>query len=443
MRCRIRVAAALALTGLPLGCDRGPTPAGPDIVLITIDTLRADRLGCYGYFRDTSPSVDAFAREATLFENAIAPIATTLPSHATLMTSTHPLRHGILANLDSFERPLRADRGLRTAAQMLADLGYVTAGFVSATPLKKATGIGLGFRHWDEPEETERRARETTDAVLRWLDTAPSRPWFLWIHYFDPHAPADPPAPFDTMFRADERLVRYLRERRFGGAEHAKYQFNLQNRYDGEVRYVDAEIGRLFADLRARGVWDGAAIVVTADHGEGLGQHGEPAHSVIHNEQLRIPLLLKVPGRPGGRREQGLVALEDVLPALVDELGIPLPEEDRRQFEGASPFRGATRETVASVRSIRPDLFGTQRKFSLQSREWKYCLISDAPDELFDLREDPYELDNVIDAHPDVAGALRRELVARIGTYASRDSLVQQITAPEHLAELRALGYVE
>jgi arylsulfatase len=454
-----RVTAALMIAGpLQLSCGSEPPPEKPPVILITIDTLRADRLGCYGYFRETSPFLDLFAEEAILFENVIAPMATTLPSHLSLLTSTHPLRHGILSNVDYFKQAFEGEGRIRTAAQMFSDIGYETAAFVSASPLRALTGISIGFETFNEPDSTQRIAQETTDAVLEWLDRERDRPLFLWVHYFDPHDPYASPFPYSEFFLADDELDRYLTERRFLGGEHAAGVRQIQDHYDGEVRYTDYQIGRLFAGLKERGIWDDAAVAVTADHGEGLGQHGVWVHGVIHNEQIRIPLIVKLPGmtRADSRRETGLVALLDVLPMLVEELRLPVSDGDRRQFGGTNPLDGAAREYALSVRSLRRDKFGTTRKFSLTSSGWKYSLRTDAPDELFDLRRDPHELTNVIESNPEIAAEHRERIMARIeGEYRMRniargesyraraDSQIPERASAEHLEELRALGYVD
>ena len=182
--------AGLALgSAASLSCAPAAPPAS--VVLITIDTLRADHLGCYGYFRHTSPFIDQLAADGLLFERAITPMSTTLPAHTSLMTSAYPARHGVLSNLNFYHQPVVTDKGFQTAAQMFREAGYLTAGFVSSPGLGEESGITAGFQVFDE--SGIRDAFTTTSRVIDWLDSVPARPFFLWVHYFDPHHPYDPP----------------------------------------------------------------------------------------------------------------------------------------------------------------------------------------------------------------------------------------------------------
>jgi len=420
-------------------------PSGlPDIVLVTIDTLRADRLGCYGYFRDTSPELDRLAGEAHVFDNAYTHMSTTLPSHVSMMTSTHPLRNGVRGNFDVFEVPVR-EAGVRMLAQMLGDLGYTTAGFVGAAPLKRITGIAAGFDTWDEPDGPERRAAETTDRVLEWLSARPRRPFFLWVHYYDPHEDYSPPPPYDTMFRTNQAELRYLEENDYTFWTHPAIQ--QQSRlYDGEVRYVDTEFGRLRAGLEELGAFDDAAVVVAADHGEGLGQHDWISHDRLHNELIRVPLLLRLPGMGPGReqRHTGLVGLVDLVPTLVEELGLPIPDDVRAQFEGHSMLGSASREWVFAERTYgREDKVGAGDQYTLLGQRWKYFLSTQAEDELFDLSADPRESHDVLDANPDTAAVLRERIEELVRGAASPEPGEHPALPPDHVEQLRALGYVD
>jgi arylsulfatase len=429
---------AMALTA---SCA-GPPDRPPDIVLITIDTLRADRLGCYGYYRDTSPHLDRFAAEAVLFERTFSHAGSTLPSHASLMTSTHPARHRQYGN----DTPFDPDRvGLRTLAQMLEAAGYRTAAFVSAAVLKRASGMDTGFAVFGQPETAECRAAETTDRALAYLDgTADDRPLFLWVHYFDPHDPYEPPGEFLRMFPLDQAQLVYLEANEFTHWDHPGIR-SANAGYDGEVRYVDQEVGRLLDGLRARGIWDDAAVTVTADHGDGLGQHDWLVHGRIHNEILGVPLLMKLPRASGvapGRRS-GLAALVDVVPTLVEELALPVGPDTAAQFEGRNLLRGPARESVFSERTrTRPDRVGSGEKSALQSRRWKLTLASEEGEELFDLEEDAFELRNVAGEHPEVAEEMRADILSRLGATADPETAPGEFTA-ERMEELRALGYVE
>jgi len=432
-------AVLLGALGVVTGCERTP----PSIVLVTIDTIRADHLGAYGYFRDTSPVFDGFAAEGVLFERAYAPMATTLPVHVSLLTGTTTLRHGVKGNFGTTLQALDGAMGLRTFAQVLRGLGYETAAFVSATPLKRHTGIDAGFVHFDQPSAKRRRAAGTTDRALAWLDIAASmRPIFLWVHYFDPHDPYDPPEPFDASFRADADLRGFLRALGLSEWDDPEIQ-RINDLYDGEILYTDGQLGRLFAALREAGLWDESAVVVAGDHGEGLGQRDWLEHGRIYDEHIRVPLVIRLPDGEGrGRRSARLASLVDVVPTLVAALDLPVAETDRAQWEGNDllapkpPRRFAFAERV---HRYHPD-WEPGPKYALVGRRWKYFHRPLGSDELFDLHADPLETRNVIEAHPRVAAAM----LSRI-----RRALVHDVRRePEELPldvreELEALGYVE
>ena len=275
-----------------------PKSISSNIIVITIDTLRADHLGCYGYFRDTSPNIDQFAQDAVLFENAFTTMSTTLPAHLSLMTSTYPPAHGVKGNMDIWKRPFAGSDGITTLAQAMQLLGHETAAFVSATPLKPHSGIQVGFDTYDVPNRTERRAAATNRQVFDWLDQTREKPFFLWIHYFDPHAPYRPPSPYKASFATDPRQQEYLSSIDVSLAKFPRLHAT-HNAYDGEIRYTDQHIRNLVDRVREQGLWENSTIVLTADHGEALGQHAWLDHGRIYNEQLHIPLLIKLRQRRG------------------------------------------------------------------------------------------------------------------------------------------------
>lgn len=414
------------------------------IVVVTIDTLRADRLGTYGYGRDTSPVLDGLARQGTTFERAVTTMSTTLPAHTSLWTSLLPIETGVVANGTKYN--VGTERRIRFFAEMLRDIGYQTAAFVSATPLKSRTGIAQGFALYDEPEVTQRSATETTDRVLAWLAAEPAEPFFLWVHYFDPHIPYEPPAPYDTMFSADEEMIDHLRQLRFPYPEDEEI-LRINDLYDGEVRYVDSELGRLFAELDAMGCFDDSTIVVTSDHGEGLGQHDWLQHGRIFNEQLLVPLIIKFPESAGlaGRRFSGLTSIVDLVPTLVAALDLPFDEADRQQLRGYDALSGARRYAL-SQRTVRPNLrlWGLGKRYSLQSERWKYLLATEGEDVLYDLERDEAEVENVIGRYPRQARKMREELTAILveRSAATPALAVTEELSPDVIEELRSLGYL-
>jgi arylsulfatase A-like enzyme len=338
---RLRVLAAVILALSPLGC--GPE-SRPDVLLVVVDTLRADQLGAYGQPGSPTPSLDALAGSGVLFERAVAASSRTAPSHASLMTSLFVNEHSI-----GYSNGGSRLAGEPTLADHFAEAGYDTAAFVSNYMLRRGMGLDRGFEVYDDelgrvetnrPDVVERIARDTTERALAWLGSGRARPWFLFVHYQDPHGPYEPPPPYDERFArkpgADEAPLR-IRGNVSGGPGMPEYQrlpglrfpSQYRARYLGEVAYADEWIGRLLrgAEASARGP---LVVVMTSDHGESLGEddlyflHGEMTlPSVSH-----VPLLLRAPGLEPQRRAE-LVHHVDVLPTLLDLAGLPVPERAR------------------------------------------------------------------------------------------------------------------
>jgi len=419
--------------------------ATPNVILITADTLRADHLGCYGYFRGTSPAIDQLARDGLLFERALAPMATTLPSHTSIMTSTYPVRHGVLSNLRFFHRPVPTAGDLQTAAQMFKDAGYATAAFTSSSPLSAASGIDAGFDVFVAPPPYDRRrtdfsAEETTRSALAWLSGAPT-PFFLWVHLFDPHAPYNAPAPFNRAYVDEPLLFRFLDRLQFPPSTYSRAA-KLANLYDDEILYMDGQIARLMWSLKQRSLYDDAVIVFSGDHGEGLLQHNVPGHGIVWNEQLRVPLIFKFPRNDGvhrGRR-QDLASLIDILPTITEEAALPLPTD---QFDGIDLLK-QTRSSVLSQREVRLTTGWRRPLYTLTTARWKYFHYDqgDHPDRLYDLGADPYETDDVIAQHADIASAMRAEIVQLLGKGESSSHLRTDKPVPDGVREqMRQLGY--
>lgn len=454
-------ALALLWAGLPACRRETPAPApppAPDVVLITLDTTRADHLGCYGYFRDTSPRLDEFARECVVFDRCIVPMATTLPTHLSILTALYPLEHGTLANVRHDGRRFEPSPSLLSYAMVAQEAGYATAACVSATPVKRFTGIDRGFEFFDEPPGIERKAGRTTEVALRWLDEhdarPASKPLFLWVHYYDPHTPHTPPPPFDTWFETDAALEAHLAERRF--AERAT-QLNGEimvareavNLYDGEIRFMDEQLGRLLDALRRRPAWPRTVVAIIGDHGEGLCQHGLPGHGYIWHEHLHVPLLIRAPGLVPRRTAQPISAV-DLLPTVLGLMpGLPrggLPQQASGRDVLAT---GDADDALFSQQSGRERADQAHPTFALTTAEWKYVYHEGAPDELYQLSVDPFELVNVREQHADVAADLRATLLDRRAEQLERGREIQADTPdrpapldPAELERLRSLGYV-
>jgi arylsulfatase A-like enzyme len=284
----LAVAAGLAL--LPLLCS-----PHPNLVLITIDTLRADHVGVYGDAAAETPTLDALARRGVRFARARSAAPLTGPSHATILTGVYPPQHGVRDNVNFV-----LDNRHPTLAGLLKEKGYRTAAFVGAYPLASAFGFGRGFERFGEGfhetaalgQGAERPGNEVADAALEWLASTGRDPFFVWIHLYDPHAPYTPPAPYAERFR--------------------------DRPYDGEIAFADAQVGRVLEALRTARRDANTLVVVLSDHGEGLGEHGEATHGMlVYDSTLHVPWIMAGPGVPAGRVVADEVGTVDVLPTLL------------------------------------------------------------------------------------------------------------------------------
>jgi len=410
----------------PIGNARG---ARPPIVLITIDTLRADRLGSYGSARGLTPSLDAFAREATRFTAAVSQVPLTLPSHATILTGLHPAHHGVRSN-DGF----RLSPAAPTLAESLKSAGYATGAFIGGYPLRRSSGLARGFDRYDDEflassDAIERSADAVIQSAEAWVDANAAQPFFAWIHLFDPHSPYTPPPPFAAGHR--------------------------DNPYDGEVAYTDAAIGRFLDHLRQRSLFASAAIVVVADHGESLGEHGERTHGTfLYDSTIRVPLLIKlsVPrsarpsaGRPAdaGAQDAGTIGVPvetaDLAPTIAALAGATLERVDGRSVlplidgEAGDPDRPAYAESY-----YQNVLLGWSPLRAVRTARWK--LVEAPRSELYDLEHDPGELQNRLAERAALASGLQRALQA---IDSSGDATAQAPTpaARESAERLRSLGY--
>lgn len=454
------------LATLFAGCERSsrreaakPRTGKYNVVLITIDTLRADHLGCYGYFRDTSPNMDALAHESVLFENAYAPMATTLPSHTSIMTGTHPLEHGILANVGDGGRPFRPTERLKTFAQFASTGGYKTAAFVSAAPLASDGGLNVGFDVYNEPSAEMRRAPATTSAALKWLDGVGDERFFLFVHFFDPHTPYRPPPPYDSLFSDDPQLEQFLADREIPQrvepdlckGRHPTITRSATNLYDGEIRYTDEHIKKLLDRLAALGLTDKTIIVLTADHGEGLGQHNWPQHGRVWNEQLHVPLMIRFPGAENikPRRIPLLVSLLDVMPTVVAHLSADWAPAFAEQASGRNVLVANFEPSpVLSHRSARDCGDNSGPRDALTTPGWRFLAYPRHGHLLFDLTTDPYELQNTF--VPDSEAATRwietRKRIVR--AYKTRGVRLREGMSTEAVAlsrqriqQLQSIGY--
>jgi len=443
---------ALALSALACGPE-----LPPNVVLVSIDTLRADALSAYGGV--PTPTIDRLASEGVLFEAAFAPTPATAPSHATLFTGQDPLRHGLLRNGD----PL--PEAATTLAEAFRAAGYRTAAFVSSYVLDPRFGWAQGFDHYDAelPEQSatlkkspypgafwagqhfagfDRRATATTLAASRWLESAPE-PFFLFVHYFDPHAPYAPPEIYAQRLASRSFS---LENRSVVGLTPAQLE-NQIRLYHGEVLYVDESLGALLEAIGARRSRRSTLTVLVGDHGEGLGQHGWLEHALyLYDEQIHVPLVVHWPGRlAAGRRVRAQVGLVDVAPTIAELAGLPpLPAVDGHSL--AAVARGAAEppaRALFGLRALVSEATGWDHgiKSSVRTPRWKYIRAPESGDELFDLAADPGELRNVLAKQPDVVAGLRGLLETHVASLPGAAPAAP--LSEETRRALQALGYLD
>jgi len=428
-----------------------------NIVLISLDTLRADHLGCYGYFRDTSPNIDAFAEESIFFERCIVPMATTLPSHAAILTGTYPLENGVIYNTVHGGSRFVTTPTLRSFAELCAEDGYSTAAFISAAALKKGTGIEIGFQVFDECAGPERRAAATTNAALNWLNKLDRTPYFLWVHYYDPHFPFSPPRPYQKLFTSDPGLEAFIKERKVAPTglrplvevrDRARQSINA---YDGEIRYLDDQLARLLNRLKELPNWDRTVVLLVGDHGEGLCQHNETAHGGTWNEQLHAPMMLRVPGQPP-RRVASVVSCVDALPTMLGLIDLPGLDPLLKQASGRDLLHGQFQAAPVLSQDTGRLIDEPGYRYTLTSDRWKYFLLTNetAGDRLYDLQNDPFELHDQSQEKPELVQGLKRSLLELIQQQQKRRGVLlgDADTIPENIdpalqEQLRALGYVD
>jgi arylsulfatase A-like enzyme len=417
------------------------------VLLVTIDTLRADRVGAYGAKRPVSPNLDALAARGILYEKVYAPTGTTCPSHATLFTSRSPLAHGLVRN------GMVLHEEERTLPELLRDAGWQTAGFVSSYPLKRRFGFAQGFDHYDDGFEGsdatmsdeswegvrvegtfDRRGSDTVDVLLAWLDARiDERPLFVWLHLFDPHSPYDAPRAFRA--RSPARADKIARE---------------TAAYEAEIAYADTQVGRAIdAFERASGL-EAPLLVVTSDHGEGLWDHGWPTHNrYLYEEELRVPWIAAWEGRlPAGTRVGQPAHLIDVAPTLAGWLGldtgaVAFDGVDLGGASGADPERSLWLQRPY-YESGRPDKGERGWGFGVRAGRWKLIEAADeGRRELYDLEFDPGERTNLAASQPGRAEVLSRSLAAwREAELEKARPGVLRLDAGD-VEALRALGYLD
>jgi arylsulfatase A-like enzyme/Tfp pilus assembly protein PilF len=420
-----QAAGAVELGRLPKGADREAL----NLLVVTLDTTRADRLGAYGKpTASTTPVFDRLAGDGVLFEQAMTSAPLTLPAHATMFTGHFPPQHGVRDNGGFF-----LDPSATTLAERLKARGYQTGAFVGAFVLDSKWGLDQGFDHYADDFDlskvkalslgnVQRPASEVVDLALPWLQSVAGQRFFAWLHFYDAHAPYEPPEPFASQFRGQP--------------------------YNGEVAYVDAQLGRVVAFLEARGLLETTVVVVVGDHGESLGEHEEGTHGFfVYETSTHVPFLIRAPfDRTRGRRVTSLVRTADLAPTVLDLLGT-------EPAAGEAPAPGKSLVPVMTGASADLAAEGyAEAMYPLHHYGWsalravrigQYKLIDAPRPELFDLTADPGETTNLFESRRDVGNRLQRTLRALEAQFARAAAPAKAETIdPETRARLTSLGYV-
>jgi arylsulfatase A-like enzyme len=436
------LAAAAALLALGIGAcgprGTGARAAPRDVILISIDTLRASHLGCYGYGKPTSPHLDRFREDAVLFREAISTAPSTLAAHASMMTSLVSRQHGA-----SFDLHRRLAPSFLTVAGVFRQHGYRTISFNDGGQIAAELGIGNGFELYRSSPPTDRyHFADVVGQATGWMAANPPGPLFLFLHTYEVHHPYTPDRRFLDLMEppyhgplpageTDMATLVAIKEGRLRAGP--RDRAHVVATYDGEVRSMDEAFGRLVAFLRSRGRYDAALIVFTADHGEEFDEHGTlgwHAHT-LYDELLRVPLLVKYPyGEHGGETVASQVRIIDVAPTLVAALGGPMPEQ----------FRGADLTPLVRGQAAAPRFavsrFDSLPTAAIRTGSWK--LIGER---LFDLRGDPGETRDVAAGHPEIVAFLRRRLAALEAERPAAAGPRVELSAEER-DRLRSLGYL-
>ena len=384
-----------------------------NLLLISIDTCRPDYLSCYGNPDRTTPNIDALAAEGILYQNAISPIPITLPAHSSMLTGTNPPHHGVHDNLDYY---LTQDHV--TLAELLRDHGLTTGAFISAFVLDSQFGLDQGFQTYDDQfvearvavNIRERKGQEASQVALKWLNSHQSEPFFLFLHYYDPHFEYDPPAPFAAQFT---------------------------DPYAGEIAYVDACLGQVIERLKQLQLYDSTLIIVTSDHGEMLGEHGEGEHSFfIYQSAIRVPLIIKLPGSSQAQTIESLAGLIDIVPTVCGLFGIQPPPEAHGRDLSASLGKS---ERYYYCESFTPTKYNASPLLSVVTKDWTF--IHSTRPELYHLAEDPKETKNAVDVYPDRARVLQHRLKEMVEEYHRDDTDAHRPVDDNTQQQIESLGY--
>jgi arylsulfatase A-like enzyme/Flp pilus assembly protein TadD len=402
----------------------------PNVVLITIDTLRADHLGCYGYKQIKTPNIDGLAADGARFERAFAVVPVTLPSHSSMLTGTYPMLSGMHDFSGNKLSPLQP-----TLASVLKQSGYQTGAVIAAAVLDARFGLNQGFDFYydhfnfsrlDESnlDEMERPGNVVADVALDWLSKNSQKKFFLWMHLYDPHAPYHPPEAYAKEYAAQP--------------------------YDAEIAFADEQVGRLLQFLKDKGLYQNTVIVLCGDHGESLGEHGEKTHGFfIYNATMHVPLIIRLPEKDAARVVADPVSLVDLMPTVLGALGVEVPSQvqghsllsELRESTDSKQDDKAERERTLYGETFLPRIHFNWSELR-SSENAKYHFIDAPRPELYDLAKDPGEVHNLFTDKSAVADEMRAKLAGLIRDYSAGKELAEKTGLDPALMErLKALGY--
>jgi arylsulfatase A-like enzyme/Tfp pilus assembly protein PilF len=426
---------------LIVGCGTGSGGKPENVVLIIVDTLRQDHLGCYGYDAVETPNIDALAGEGIRFENAVSNVPITLPSVSSILTSLTPLEHGV-----HYSEGFRLPDDVTTLAEVMSANGFNTAAFIGSVLIDSVFAVNQGFGFFDNdfPERfdlyrsslrplelvfgrSQRRAEDVTNAAVEWLEDNKKEPFFIMLHYFDPHIPYDPPPPFVPEVEAekyDDLLI-----------HQTKY-------YDAEIVYTDHQIGLFLEKLEKWGLENNTLVILTSDNGEGLGEKDEDNHGIfLYESTVSVPLILGgATGLEGGKVLPGQVQLLDIFPTVLDIMAIETPAG----ISGRSliPLIENRADTTSSPVYIETCANRIERGWSvlkaIRTNDWKYVKAPEP--ELYSLKEDPGETDNIIDEHADVAARMEKILTDFEAEVTQRERIMPNVTDENFIGRVRNIS---
>ena len=434
---RFMVVVLMALTALPAAAQTSAKPA-LNVVLITIDTLRADHVGCYGYKQIKTPNIDGLAADGARFERAFAVVPVTLPSHTSMLTGTYPMLSGMHDFSGNKLSPLQP-----TLASVLKQAGYQTGAVIAAAVLDSRFGLNQGFDfyydHFDfnrldeaNLDQMERSGNVVADVALDWLAKNSQNKFFLWVHLYDPHFPYRPPEPYSREYAAQP--------------------------YDGEIAFADEQVGRLLRFLKEKGIYRNTVIVLCGDHGESLGEHGEKTHGFfIYNATMHVPLIIRLPENAAARVVADPVSLVDLMPTVLGAVGLEIPSQVQgrsllpqlRDLRDHDDLHGddlhhddqAGRDRVLYGETYLPRLHFNWSELR-GSENTKYHFIDAPRPELYDLAKDPGEVHNLFTEKKAVSEEMRAKLAGMIRDYSAGKELAEKTGLdPDLMERLKALGY--